>query len=159
MLDFIFQLSDFRFQIPDFRFQTSDFRCAVASDCSKCTRALSFVFHRSPPTGGHYASPGALIKKALRAVIVKKGSTSYSKLSASQAMLDAGRAALLEDKDKMTKQSTLQRKPCSSTPGPRCVRRLSAAPGGVLLKTMSRLYSTAEHQPPLPAATPIVTFL
>ena len=148
MLDFRFQLSDFRFQIPDFRFQTSDFRCAVASDCSKCTRALSFVFHRSPPTGAHYASPGAL-----RAVIVKKGSTSYSKLKASQAMLDAGRAALLEDKDKMTKQSTLQRKPCSSAPGPRCVRRFSATTGGVLLKTMSRLYSTAEHQPPLPAAT------
>ena len=155
--------------MSDFRSWISDFRCRLCSTarsghlCSRfsmtITCALSFVFHKSPPTGGHYASPGALIKKALRAVIVKKGSTSYSKLSASQAMLDAGRAALLEDKDKMTKQSTLQRKPCSSAPGPRCVRRFSAAPGGVLLKTMSRLYSTAEHQPPLPAATPIVTFL
>ena len=45
------------------------------------------------------AAPGALIKKALRAVIVKVGGTSYSKLNASQAMIDAGRAALLEDKD------------------------------------------------------------
>ena len=60
------------------------------------TFALSFIFHRSPPTGGHYASPGALIKKALQAVILKKGNTSYSKLSASQAMLDAGCAALDE---------------------------------------------------------------
>ena len=39
------------------------------------------------------AAPGVLIKKA------PVGGTSYSKLNASQAMLDAGRAALLEDKD------------------------------------------------------------
>ena len=74
--DFRFQISDFRFQILDVRFQISDFISDFTSDCSKCTCALSFGFHRRPPRGAHYASPGALIKKALGAATVRKGSTS-----------------------------------------------------------------------------------
>ena len=52
-------------------------------------------------------------------------------------MLDAGRAALLEDEDKLTKQSALQRKPCSSAPSARRAKKISAATASVLLKTMS----------------------
>ena len=78
-----------------------------------------------------------------------------SKLRSAQAMLDAGCAALLEDEDKLGKQSILQRKPGSSALNRRNAKKISAVTGGVMLKTMSRLYSTAEHPPPLPAATPI----
>ena len=73
-------------------------------------------------------------------------------------MLDAGCAALLEDEDKLGKQSILQRKSVQ-TAALLVEPRRALKPCSIHMKTMSRLYSTAEHQPPLPAATPIGTFL
>ena len=49
------------------------------------------------PTGAQYASAGALITGALGAVILRNGSTTYTKVNAAQAMLNTGCAALLED--------------------------------------------------------------
>ena len=77
---------------------------------------------------------------------VNRGALANRKVNAAQAVRDAGCAALLEDENKLSKQSIMQRKPCSSASNRRNAKKISAVTGGVLLKTMSRLYSTAEHQ-------------
>ena len=60
-------------------------------------------------------------------------------------MLDAGCAALLEDEDKLGKQSILQRKSVQ-TAALLVEPRRALKPCSIHMKTMSRLYSTAEHQ-------------
>ena len=55
------------------------------------------TFSQTIPAGAHYASAGALITRALGAVILRNDSTTYTKLNAAQAMLNTGCAALLGD--------------------------------------------------------------
>ena len=55
------------------------------------------TFSQTTPTGAQYASAGALITRALGAVILRNDSTTYTKLNAAQAMLNTGCAALLGD--------------------------------------------------------------
>ena len=55
------------------------------------------TFSQTTPAGAHYASAGALITRALGAVIVKNDSSTYTKLDAAQTMLNTGCAALLDD--------------------------------------------------------------
>ena len=47
------------------------------------------------PTGAQYASAGALLTRALGAVILRNDNTAYTNLNAAQKMLNAGCAALL----------------------------------------------------------------
>ena len=49
------------------------------------------------PTGAQYASAGALLTRALGAVILRNDNTAYTNLNAAQKMLNAGCAALLGD--------------------------------------------------------------
>ena len=55
------------------------------------------TFSQTTPTGAQYASAGALITRALGAVILKNDSTTYTKLNAAQTMLNTGCAALVDD--------------------------------------------------------------
>ena len=55
------------------------------------------TFSQTTPAGAHYASAGALITRALGAVILKNDSSTYTKLNAAQTMLNTGCAALLDD--------------------------------------------------------------
>ena len=52
--------------------------------------------------------------------------SSYSKLNASQAMVDAGCAALFEDEDKLSKQSAVRRKRCNQPTGVQAVQHCAA---------------------------------
>ena len=76
------------------------------------------TFPQETRTSAQCASPGALIKKALGAATVRKGSTSGIKCRL-----------------------------CSTALSVRDAKHVSAAAEGVLLRTISGLYSTAEHQP------------
>ena len=55
------------------------------------------TFSQTTPTGAQYASAGALITRALGAVILRNDSTTYTNLNAAQKMLNAGCAVLLGD--------------------------------------------------------------
>ena len=55
------------------------------------------TFSQTTPTRAQYASAGALITRALGAVILKNDSTTYAKVNVAQTMLNTGCAALVDD--------------------------------------------------------------
>ena len=140
----MFQISKSRFQISDCRFRIYGGAVKHASDRSRCTYALSFVLHAiisdsRLPSRLHARDTQNYILKAVRSWsflcqrnlgpfsgpshVWRSGSipiyaeTVRREKHSCDSTRDAGCAALLEDGDKLTKQSAVRPKPCNPPTG------------------------------------------